>query len=405
MAVRNGPLEGVKVVELASWVAIPCCAAILGDWGARVIKVEPLGGGDPNRGFTHFENINVTDISFWWELTNRNKRSIAVDINQEQGREVLLKLIQDADVFLANINQRGLAKRGLDYDSLKKLNPKLIVVDFTGFGEVGPDKDKPGFDITAFWAGGGFMYKTGEPGKMPPTQPLAVGDQTSAMYLAGAVSTALYAREKTGKGQRVSLSLYHNAAWCLAWELQAVLSTNMEAHWRYQDRAVNPLWNVYQTKDGRWIQIACLQSDPSWHPLCDAIGHPELKEDSRFSSHQKREENNRALISIIVEALAQKTLAEWEELFIKHRIIHEAARSINEIANGPQAWENGVFAEVDHPSGKRIKLVNSPVKFSETPSTIRFTAPEYGQHTEEVLLEYGYSWDDIAKLKEQRLIP
>ena len=405
MAVQKGPLDGINVVELASWVAIPTCAAILGDWGANIIKVEPPGGGDPNRGFTGFENLQVTDIHFWWELCNRNKRDIVIDINTEQGKEILLKLIKDADVFLTNINQKGLAERKLDYDSLKKLNPRVIVVDFTGFGEVGPNKDKPGYDVTSFWAGGGFMYRLCEPGGTPPMQPLAVGDQTSAMFIAGAVSTALYNREKTGKGQRVSLSLYHNAAWCLAWEVQAVFGTNLEARWRFQDRAANPLWNIYKTKDERWIQLGGLQSDRFWHPLCDAIGQPELKEDPRFSSHRKREENNKILIPIINEALAQKTLTEWEELFIKHRLIHEAARSIKEIANDPQAWENEMFVEVDHPSGKRIKIVNSPVKFRDTPAGIRFTAPEYGQHTEEILLELGYDWDDIIKFKEQQVIP
>ena len=167
---------------------------------------------------------------------------------------------------------------------------------------------------------------------------------------------------------------------------------------------MNPLWNIYQTKDGRWIQLAGLQSDRMWPPFCEATGHPELKDDPRFSSHQKREENNRALISIINQIMAQKTQKEWEELFRKHRIIHETARSIMEITEDAQAWENNIFVKVDHPTKKNIKLVNSPVKFSETPSSIKSTAPDLGQHTEEVLLELGYAWEDIVRLKEQGVI-
>lgn len=403
-AMKDGPLEGVKVVELASWVAVPTAAAILSDWGASVIKVENVNGGDPHRGIRRIENIEISDINFWWELDNRGKRGVAVDIRKEQGGEVVRKLVKDADVFLTNVPPQSLERRGLGYESLIKLNPRLIYLSFTGYGEVGVDKDKPGHDITSFWARGGFMHRLKAPDGIPTIQPIATGDQISSGYIAGAVSTALFAREKTGRGQKVSLSLYHNAVWALAYEVQTALSTGMEIRWRYLDKVINPLWNIYQTKDGRWIQLACLQSDRYWYPFCEAIEREDLKQDARFDSHLKREENNVVLISLIKEVISKKTSEEWERAFRKHDIVYEKAQSIEELVNDPQAVENGFFAEVKHPSGRCIKLVNSPVKFSETPSSIRATAPELGQHTEEVLLELGYDWDDIQELKEQKII-
>ncbi len=405
MSMKEGPLEGVKVVEFATWVAVPGAAAILSDWGASVIKLENIHGGDPLRGFTHIENVRVTDIHHWWELDNRGKRSVAIDIDKEQGRTILRKLVENADVFLTNVRPQSLERRGLGYESLIKWNPRLIYMSFTGFGEVGVDKNKLGYDITAFWTRGGFMNRCSAPGAMPPMQPHATGDQTSSGYIAGAVSTTLFAREKTGKGQKVNLSLYHNAVWCLAWEVQAALSTGTEIQWRHQNRVRNPLWNIYQTKEGRWLQLACLQTDRDWYPFCEAIEREDLKQDPRFDSHQKREENNKVLISIINEAISKKTLEEWKGIFGRHDIIYEKAQSITELVKDPQAVESEFFAEFKHPSGKDMKLVNSFAKFSETPASIRGAAPEFGQHTEEVILELGYNWEDIANLKEQGVIP
>jgi len=399
-----GPLEGIRVIELASWVAVPTAGAILGDWGASVVKVENIKGGDPARGFRRAENVEVTDINFWWELCNRNKRSIAIDINKEEGRTILNKLVEHSDVFLTNLGLDSLKRRKLDYESLIKLNSKIIYASFTGYGEVGPDKNKPGFDITAFWTKGGFMYRLGEPGRTPPIQPIAPGDQISSMYIAGAVSTALFAREKTGRGQKVALSLYQNAVWSLGWEVQAALSTGNEVRWRYQNKVLNPLWNIYKTKDERWIQLAFLQSDQYWDSFCVAIGKEELKEDPRFKSHQKREENNEALIGLITEAFSKKTLEEWERTLSQYKMPCESARSIKEIVSDPQAIENGFFYEVKHPTSKDLKLVNSPVKFSETPAEIRMTAPELGQHTEEILLDLNYTWEAISHLKERAVI-
>lgn len=407
MSDKHGPLEGVKVIELGSWIAVPGATAILGDWGAQIIKVENIRGGDLLRGLTQVENIKIrdSDVNAFFVMINRNKRSIAIDIKKEQGREILAKLLERADVFLTNIEQGELEKRGLTYQNLTNLNRKLIYLHFTGYGEGGPDKDKPGYDIMAFWTRGGFMNKLMEPGKAPPAQPQALGDMTSAGFIAGAVSTALFAREKTGKGQKVEMSLYQNAAWCLGTEIELFLGAGKELRPIRQDGVLNPLWNVYQTRDGRWIYLACLQSDLYWHPLCEAIGREDLKADPRFNSMEKRTENNKALISLLDEAFSQKDAVEWEEVLRRYSIMFEKVRSIMEVARDPQAIENEFFGEIEHAPGKRITVINSPVKFSDTHSAIRGSAPEFAQHTEEILLELDYTWDDIVQLKSQEVIP
>jgi len=405
MTIKFGPLEGVKVVELGTWVAVPGAVAILGDWGANVIKVENTKGGDPFRGLRRIRDIDFTDINTYYVMVNRNKRGIAIDLKKSKGKEVLYRLIESADVFLTNIPQKSLKKLRLGYQYLTKINRRLIYLHFSGFGELGPDKDKPGFDMTAFWTRGGFMHKLGEPGNPPPIQPSTLGDLTSAMMIAGTVSTALFSRERTGKGQKLEMSLYHNAAWCLSGEIQAVFTAAKEFGRFYQDKAVNPLWNVYQTKDERWIHLACVQPDPHWYPFCEAIEREDLKEDPRFNSMEKRQQNSKDLISLLNGIFCQKSAVEWTEILTKHNIIFERVLTITEVAKDPQAEENDFFGEIKHQSGRNIRVVNSPVKFSETPSSIRCSSPEFSQHTEEVLLELGYTWEDIVNFKGQGVIP
>ncbi len=202
----------------------------------------------------------------------------------------------------------------------------------------------------------------------------------------------------------MTLSLYQNAVWSLGWELQAVLSAGVEDGWRYQKRASNPLSNKYLTKDGRWIEIACLQSDRHWPDFCKSIEREDLTGDSRFNTRLARQENCEALIKVIDEAFSKRTADEWEGVLTRNGIVFEKARSFKEIAADPQATQNGFFAEVEHPSGKRMKLVNSPAKFNGVSSPIRMTAPELGQDDEEVLLELGYTWEQISDLKEQKII-
>ncbi|MEE9203191.1 MAG: CoA transferase, partial [Dehalococcoidia bacterium] len=258
----------------------------------------------------------------------------------------------------------------------------------------------------AFWARGGLMSKIGEPDSPPPTQRPGLGDNVTSMLIAGAISAALLARERTGVGQALDLSLFNTAVWVLSMDIETVLAAGVEVPKAERRRARNPLWNTYKTRDGLWLQLVMLQSDRFWPPFCQAIGHPELEHDPRFSSSQHREENCTTLVSILEETMASRDCAHWEEVFTQHQLIFSRVQSVTDVTQDPQAVANRFFTEVAHPVCGQLKLVASPVKFSATPAEVRTPAPELGQHTEEVLLEVGgYTWEELARLKEEGAIP
>ncbi|MDO8491354.1 MAG: CoA transferase [Dehalococcoidia bacterium] len=401
----SGCLQGVKVVELGHWVVAPAACAILADWGADVIKIEEPGVGDPQRGVKSIESTPMRNgIHYFFEAINRNKRGIAVDLRQKRGRDIVTALIKRSDVFVSNLRLQVLSKYGLDYTSLSKLNSRLVHAVVTGYGTVGPDKDKPGYDYSAFWARSGAMHKVSESGRPPRPQRPGFGDETTSLCLAAGISAALFDRERSGVGQELTLSLYHTALWALLCDVQVALSTGKEIPQSNQADAKNPIWNTYRTQDGRWLQLVMPQSDRFWARFCGAIGQPCLARDPRFESHEKREQNNKALIAIIDEAMAARTLAEWERILEAYDMVSSRVQTVSEVATDPQAIENGFFAELDHPVVGRVKLVASPVKFGRTAASVRSPAPEVGQHTEEVLLELGYSWENIATLRSEGVI-
>jgi len=394
-------MEGIKVVELGHWVVMPSAAAILGDWGADVIKVEDPWVGDGVRGVNSIEGIPLGNgVHYLFEVMNRNKRSVGINLRQERGREAMNKLLEGADVFLSNFQPQVLARYGLDYETVAKLNPRLIYGVLTGYGEKGPDKDKPGYDYAAFWARSGLMRKIGPPDAPPPPQRSGMGDNISSLCVVSGTLAGLFARERTGKGQEVSFSLYNTGVWALQHDIQMPLVTGQEIPNTDRRNVSNPLWNTYQTKDDRWMQLVMVQSDRFWSPFCRTLGLAHLEKDPRFESHIKREENNEELIRIISEEMGNRPLEEWEELFEKNELVSSRVQSPMDVVNDPQAIENDFFTEFDHPVVGPLKLVASPVKFNGQKPPIRLPAPEVGQHTEEVLLELGYSWEDIAGLKD-----
>jgi crotonobetainyl-CoA:carnitine CoA-transferase CaiB-like acyl-CoA transferase len=400
-----GPLEGIKVLEVAEYIAMPSAIAILADWGAEVIKVEKTQGGDGLRGVRAMEGVSVKEIHVWWEQTNRNKKSIALDLWKEEAREIVYKLVKRSDVFVTNFTPPVVDRFRIDYETLSKLNPRLIYGHLTGFGKEGPDRNKPGYDYVAFWARSGVMSRLGAPGTPPPTQRGGFGDNLTAGFIAGAICAALYAREKTGKGQSIDFSLYRYGVWGSSMDIIMPLIQGEELPRTDRKRVMNPLWNTYETKDGVWIQIMCLQSDRYWPQFCRGLGLEHIQHDPKFESHLKREENNIELIEIIESVIRSKTYDEIEEGFKKAgEVIYGRIQTPMEVANDPQAYANEFFVEVDHPTGRKIKLIGSPAKFSVTPASIRTTAPEIGQHTEEVLIDLGYSWEDISSMKERGII-
>lgn len=398
-----GIMEGVRVLEVGTWVAIPSAGAILADWGAEVIKVENPQGGDPWRNFISMEGVEGRDT--WWQLVNRGKKSIALNLNHPRGQQVAHRLAAAVDVLVTNLQSDSLQKFHLDYTTLSGINPRLVFGHLTGYGSRGPDRDLPGFDYSAFWARSGVMDRVSEPRRPPRPNRAGFGDNTTSLAVAAGLSAALFNRERTGKGQEVHFSLYHTAVWALSIEVEAALALKEQIPQSVFAQARNPLWNTYQTADGRWIQLVMLQPDKYWSNFCVAIDRTDLLSHRRFATAAGRSENCRALNRIIAQVLRTRSLREWETVLRAHGIVFGRVQTVLETVQDPQAWENGFFSEIQTPNGP-LPLVNGPIQFPQTPPMPRGLAPELGQHTEEVLTELGgVSWQEIGELQEAGVIP
>ncbi len=398
-------LQGIKVVELAQWIAAPAAAAILSDWGADVIKIEDTLGGDPLRGYAETgSNYPKMEINGPFELDNRNKKSVAINLKQKLGQEIAYRLVKRADIFLTNLRSKALDRLHMNYESLSSINPNLIYAELTGYGEAGPDKDQPGFDRSAYFARSGIQDLLREPEAPPPGMRPAFGDHMSSGFLVAAILGALWHRERSGVAQKIHVSLYHCGIWQLGTDIQVSLISGKDIPKTTRSAPGNPLTNHYKTKDGRWVVLAMPQSDRYWPEFCKAIGREGLALDSRYRSHQLRLQNIVSLVSLLDKTFAAKTYAEWKETLDKHGSIFGLIQTTSEVVSDPQAWANGMFTSIEHPTAGKIKLITAPGKFSKTPGMPRTAAPELGQHTEEILLEIGYTWDDIARLKEEQVI-
>ncbi|MBL7177371.1 MAG: CoA transferase [Desulfobacteraceae bacterium] len=402
------PLEGIKVVDLTTWALAPACAATLGDWGADVIKIEDPETGDVFRWFLMAIGIDESQVPIsLFGLDNRNKRGMAVDLKQPEGRDIVCKLVEDADIFVSNLPAESLRRLDLAYSHLSGINPRLIYAHASGFGDKGPDVKKPGFDATAYWARSGLMSGLAVGGQPPVFQQYAgIGDQVSGLVLFGGVLLALYNREKTGRGQQVDLSLLGVGTWVTSCPLQIALSLGQEPPRWPRDQITNAMVNYYKTKDDKWLMMVCLPDEPYWPPLCKAIGQEDLENDPKFSTREKRMENNVELIRLIDEAMATKTRDEWGTILDEHGIVWtHIPSSFEEVTKDPQVLANEHIVEVEHPSFGPTKIVTTPIRLNKETPPIRKLAPEIGQHNEEILLEMNYSWDDIGKLRDKGVIP
>jgi crotonobetainyl-CoA:carnitine CoA-transferase CaiB-like acyl-CoA transferase len=398
----SGPLEGVRVVELGVWVAGPSAAGILADWGADVIKIEPPEG-DPFRGL--FAGLLGVPMNPPFELDNRGKRSIAVNLQTDEGLAVAHRLVDGADVFLSNMRPRVLEKYGLDYASASARNPGLIHCQVNGYGPEGEEANRASYDIGAFWSRSGVAASlmAGYEGE-PPVQRGGMGDHMTGANAAGAIAAALFNRERTGTGQRVAVSLMRVGAYMMGWDLNTVLRMGRLAPPYDRRHAPNPLINSFQDRDGRWFWLLLLQGDRHWPDLLAALDARHLGEDLRFIDIAGRLANAESCVAEIDAILHRKTLAEWAPVFDAHNVWWAPVQTLPELADDPVAADAGCFIELDGPEG-RVRQVATPATFFGTPLEPSVWAPELGQHTEAVLEELGYDWDAITAMKEAGAIP
>jgi crotonobetainyl-CoA:carnitine CoA-transferase CaiB-like acyl-CoA transferase len=326
-----------------------------------------------------------------------------LDLKNKKGMEIFLKLIDTADVFLNNMSIEAPKKLGIGPDDLLARNPRLIYAQASGWGRKGPEAHQLSFDYTGI-ARSGFMMSCGERGA-PPTQILpGIGDEIGGMMCAWGVTAALYAREKTGKGQVVDTSLMGSVISMLAFIMEAPAILGQEFPREIRAEAGNPVYNHYRCKDDKWIVIAHLSPDQYWPKICEALGIEELQDDPRFNSIEARGQHAKELVAILDGRFATKTRDEWMRILKEEGCIYTPIQTPSEVSNDPQAFANNYFIDVQHPQWGKIKMTGFPWDFSDTPALWRREAPAFGQHTEEILLALGYSQDDVARLKKKGVV-
>jgi crotonobetainyl-CoA:carnitine CoA-transferase CaiB-like acyl-CoA transferase len=400
-----GPLEGVRVVEMGLWVAGPSAAAMLGDWGATVTKIEPPTG-DPFRGLFASVMGNPAALNPPFELDNRGKRSIALNLEHPDAREIAYQLISEADVFITNNRPRVLAEFGLTYDELRKRFPRLVYGQVTGYGPHTGARDTAAYDIGAFWAQAGVGGALTAPGGDIPQQRGGMGDHMTGMSLAGAICAALLSRERTGNGQHVSVPLVRVGAYMIGWDLMLSLRLGIPVVTYDRYHAVNPIIDCYKGADGKWFWLLLLQADRHWGDLCRALGREDLQRDERFRDITQRRINAQALVEELDHVFATRDRAEWGRVFEQHDVWWAPVNWPHEVLADPVVQEAGTFVDVPGGDGEAtVRMVSTPADFSETRWQPQGPPPELGQHTEELLLELGYDWDRIIALKEAGAIP
>lgn len=400
----SGLLNGVRIVELASWTYVPCGGAALADWGADVIKIEDTRGGDPCRALI----VGGLDparspvrANFMMEIGNHGKRSIGVDLKSERGRAIVGALIASADAFLTNWLPGPLQRAGLTIEQIREFNPNVIIARGSGHGSRGPEQDRGGFDAASYLARAGVAYALTPPDvEFPVTQAPAFGDLQGGITLAGGIAAALFHRERTGHAPLVDSSLLAQGMWAVAPDIAA-------ADYYGIDRipagpagtSLNPAVNRYRTRDGRWVQLMLLQADRFWKGFCERIGRPDMATDERFTPLTNLVVNQEAATAELRKTFAERDLAEWQRVLADEPAVWATLASPQEVLDDPQVAANGYLMTVTDDAGKNYRTVSAPVQFDETPAPPS-RAPEYGEHTETILLELGMDWDDIIAAKE-----
>jgi crotonobetainyl-CoA:carnitine CoA-transferase CaiB-like acyl-CoA transferase len=396
--------DGIRVVELAQWVFVPVAGALLADWGADVVHIEPTEG-DPYRGLAS-QGIGTErgGVNMSLALANRGKRSIALNVSSEQGLAVMHRLLESADVFLTNMRPKALERLGLDAERLTERYPKLVYARGSGYGPNGPDANQAGYDSTAFFSRGGMAHLlTPVEREYPIGQRGAMGDRNGGMALAFGVSAALLKRNRTRRGSVVDVSLLATAMWTLSSDVLAALGGDEPKATAGRGPMFNPVVGNYRTKDGRHIQLMFLQPDRYWPDFCRLIERQDLLDDPRFADITSRRENAEACVAALDAEFATRTFVEWKELLRGLDVPWAPVQSVPELLDDPQVAANGYIGDVVIEGETAYRLPAVPVQFDGEPPALR-RAPEHGEDTETVLTELGYQWEEIVGLKEAGVI-
>ena len=397
------PLQGIRIIDWTQWQMGTIATAMLADLGATVIHIENRVTGDSGRGLNKWTLPNGN--SSYFEINNRGKKSLTIDLTKEKGKQVLYRLVNNSDVFVHNFRQGVPEKLQMDYDTLRQYNPKLIYAAASGYGPNGPEASEPLYDFVGL-ARSGIMNMVGEPETIP--QPIygGIGDQVGGIMTGYGVLVALLVRERLGIGQKVDVSQLGSLMMLEGLAVNSQLMLHRYYPLENRKKVNNPLWNYYKCSDGKAIMLANLQPDRQWPDICKALGIEYLINDPRFSNLKVREDNSEEVISIMDKIFMTKTSSEWM------KILKEAGditcclvQTIADLENDPQVLANKYIVEYNHATLGPIKVLGSPFQFSKTPAEIRAEAPQFGQHTEEILMEVGgYTWEEIAQLKEEEVI-
>lgn len=396
---NDQPLKGIKVIDLSTFIAVPACARFFAEFGADVIKIEPKGGD-----LVRFAGVSEGRLGSPYEnttfdLENAHKRGLILDLRSPEGMEILFKLLEEADMFLTNWRPQALVKLGLDYDSLKEKFPKLVYGAFTGYGEIGPDSNLPGYDFTAFWARAGILgtlyQKDSEPINLVP----GIGDHISGMFLSAGLMVALYNAQKTGRGDKVSTNLLHSSIFIQGIAIQAAQYTDLGTKYPISRKvAENPFNNTYKSKDDRFIQISMPPFDLFYPKFMPLIGRDDLVGNRRYTMDNITENKlHGEFISILEEAVVTRTAAEWSKIFTENDIPHSVCQVWEEVLEDEQAWAIGAFESVNYPTGKRA-MVRPPVNVESAKVLPYKRGPLLGEHSEEILKEIGYTEEQLADL-------
>ena len=399
-------LEGLKVIEMATYVAAPAAGAMLRDWGAEVIKVEPLNGCPMRRFFEGMKSNVPIEGNPIFTLDNRGKKGISINTSDEKGAKIVRELIKDADIFLTNVRPKSLESAKLNHEELHKINPKLIYCSLTGYGLDGEERNRPGFDVAAYWSRSGMAHLTQRKGEEPLPIRTASGDHITAISTVSGILAAVYERTQTGKGKVVETSLLRTGIYSVSSDMALQLKFGRVPSTKKRDEQINPIFNFFKTKDDRWI---CLSpragGDYDLPKVLRALGKEDWLENEKFNTNQARRENAKEFIEEMDRAFSQHTMAEWGEKLDAQDLIWSPVQNLKEVSKDKQAIASGAFSEVeDQDCNENYSTVSSPVKFHNSDDGPKGPAPKLGQDNFEVLKGLGINEEEINNLIDNGIV-